>query len=302
MWCMWTLVWWQVGCSGHTPPQVVEFAPAPPLAIAGWADGVSRLMKQVRRRPITGCSSHPPQPPVGGGGSGLPCASMWVGRRGRRPAGADVEEEGVGDDAPPAPPAPPPPCPQEETPPPPSDTDAPPPPKAPLHSQPRTSCCCCHQGRMRGDVSKWLQLQQSDPWQVRALFAEAARRGMDQRLVWSQEGKRTAEMESERLRHERDKLREEMDRLQPKVNTLEREARRSKGGRGLGPMTEGESESHRGWVGGGGGGAATAPNPTGTRFLLAGAHVRHTQAEAARGQMSVVATGVRMMLCHTTCK
>ena len=36
-------VWWQVGCSGHAPPQTVEFAPPPPIAIAGRADGVSRL-------------------------------------------------------------------------------------------------------------------------------------------------------------------------------------------------------------------------------------------------------------------
>ena len=28
-------LWWQVGCSGHAPPRVVEFAPPPPLATRG---------------------------------------------------------------------------------------------------------------------------------------------------------------------------------------------------------------------------------------------------------------------------
>ena len=36
-------VWWQVRCLGHTPPQTVEFAPPPPLATVGRADGVSQL-------------------------------------------------------------------------------------------------------------------------------------------------------------------------------------------------------------------------------------------------------------------
>ena len=62
-------VLWQVGCSGHAPPQTVEFAPPSPLATAGRADGVSRLTNQVRRRPTTGHSPHPPQPPVRGKGS-----------------------------------------------------------------------------------------------------------------------------------------------------------------------------------------------------------------------------------------
>ena len=58
------IVWWQVGCSGHAPQQTVEFAPPPPLATAGRADGVSRLTNQVRRRPTTGRSPHSPRPPV----------------------------------------------------------------------------------------------------------------------------------------------------------------------------------------------------------------------------------------------
>ena len=46
-------------------PQTVEFAPPPPLATAGRADGVSRLTNQMRRRPTTGHSSHPPRRAVG---------------------------------------------------------------------------------------------------------------------------------------------------------------------------------------------------------------------------------------------
>ena len=37
-------------------------------------------------------------------------------------------------------------------------------------------------------------------------------------------------------------------------------------------------------------------HPYSTRFLLAGAQVWHARAEATRGQMSAVATGLRMML------
>ena len=57
-------VLWQVGCSGQASPQTLEFAPPSPLAAAGPADGVSRLTNQVRRRPTTGHSPHPPQPTV----------------------------------------------------------------------------------------------------------------------------------------------------------------------------------------------------------------------------------------------
>ena len=81
------------------------------------------------------------------------------------------------------------------------------------------------------------------------------------------------------------------DILQAKVNTLEREARRAKGGRVPQPTAEGDTESPRAREAGGGGG-----NPAGTRFLLAGAQAWHAEAEAAHGQMSAVATGPRMAL------
>ena len=78
------------------------------------------------------------------------------------------------------------------------------------------------------------------------------------------------------------------------MNTLEREARRAKGGRAPGPTAEGEAESPRAErvVGRGGGGG----NPAGTRFFLAGVQAWHAQAEAAHGQMSAVATSLRMAL------
>ena len=64
-------VLWQVSCSRHTPPQTVEFAPPPPLAIVGWAYGVPQLTNEARRRPTTSRSSHPPRPRVCGGGGGV---------------------------------------------------------------------------------------------------------------------------------------------------------------------------------------------------------------------------------------
>ena len=34
-------LWWQAGCFEQTPPRTAEFAPPPPLATAGRADGVA---------------------------------------------------------------------------------------------------------------------------------------------------------------------------------------------------------------------------------------------------------------------
>ena len=145
----------------------------------------------------------------------------------------------------------------------------PPPPKAP-----RTSTPAEHAARERagGDVAQWQQQQQqqqSEPWQVRAISTEATVRDMEQRLAEANEEKRAAEVE-------RDALRRDKEHLTAKVKTLEREAQRAKGGRALGPTAEGEPEGPTAERAVGGG----APNPAGTRFLLAGAQAWHAQAEA----------------------
>ena len=128
---------------------------------------------------------------------------------------------------------------------------------------------------VKGDVSQWLQQhhhQQSDPWQVQALSAEATLRDMEQRYARSQEEKRAAGVERDSLKWDTDKLRDDKDRLQAKVNTLEREGRQ--GSRASGRRRPRDPESPRAPDGGWGEGRG-APNPAGTRFLLAGAQAWH---------------------------
>ena len=107
---------------------------------------------------------------------------------------------------------------------------------------------------------------------------------MEQCLAKANDEKRAAEVECDAFCRDSEGL--------TKVQTLEREAQRAKGGRAPRRIVEGELEgptAERAVVGG-------APNPTGTRFLLAGEQAWHPQAEAVHGQMSAVATGLRMAL------
>ena len=88
-------------------------------------------------------------------------------------------------------------------------------------------------------------------------------------------------------------VRRDKDRLASRVKTLERDlatARKATGGRPLGQTGGGEPESPTAERGVG------APNPAGVRYLLAGSQAWHAQGEAAAGQMSAVATGLRMAL------
>ena len=87
----------------------------------------------------------------------------------------------------------------------------------------------------------------------------------------------------------------ERDRLVARVKTLERDlgtACKAAGAPAKPPAQVGEgaegAEAPPGVRAGGG------PSAAGVRYLLAGAHAWHAQAEACAGQMSAVSTGLRM--------
>ena len=87
---------------------------------------------------------------------------------------------------------------------------------------------------------------------------------MEQRYARSQNEKQAAEVGRDSVRRDKDKLRDDNGRLQAKVNTLEHEARRTKGGGFPGPTAEGDPESPRAQEPqrmGGGGGRPTPPAP-----------------------------------------
>ena len=146
------------------------------------------------------------------------------------------------------------------------------------------------QGTGRGELNEWVeqQQQQRGAWAVRAISAEAANRDLEARLSRANDDKRAAEMQLAAVTRDR-------DRLASRVKTLERDlaaARKATGGRPPGQTREG-AEGAEGPTAERAGGP---PTPAGVRYLLAGSQAWHAQAEAAAGQMSAVATGLRMAL------
>ena len=141
-------------------------------------------------------------------------------------------------------------------------------------------------------MDEWVEQQQQQraTWEAHAISDEAASRDLENRLSRANEDRRAAETQFTAATRER-------VRLAFKVNTLDRDlgtARKATGGRPPGQTgkgAEGAEVPTAERAGGGGGGT-----PAGVRYLLAGVQAWHAGAKAATGQMSAVATVLRMAL------